>query len=138
MHYLPDWVANTEAAKAVRKLNNDKGEETLLPMAFTAGSPTYPAYGAVHGTVAGICVTVLKAFFKTFDDNGYIKLSTLIERPNPFLDMPLAPFKTYITGTDANGNGRRTEIADPGMTIEGELNKLAMNVAMGRTMGGVH
>jgi hypothetical protein len=135
---LPDWVATTEAATEIRKLNNDNGEETLLlPMAFTAGSPIHPAYGAGHASVAGICVTVLKAFFKTFDDNGdAVKLNTLTERPNPYL--PPAPFKTYITGVDANGNGHRTEITEPNMTIEGELNKLAMNVAMGRTMGGVH
>jgi hypothetical protein len=35
----------------------------LLPMAFPEGSPTHPAYGPGHGTVAGACVTVLKAFF---------------------------------------------------------------------------
>src|SRR5262249_4843344 len=31
----------------------------LLPMAFPEGSPTHPAYGAGHATVAGACVTVL-------------------------------------------------------------------------------
>lgn len=135
---LPVWVATTTAATEVRNLNKNDGEETLLlPMAFTAGSPAHPAYGAGHASVAGICVTVLKAFFATFDNHGVpIALNTLKERPNPFL--PPAPFKTYVTGTDTNGSGHRTEIADPGMTIEGELNKLAMNVAMGRTMGGVH
>jgi len=35
----------------------------LLPMAFPEGSPTHPAYGAGHATVAGACVTILKAFF---------------------------------------------------------------------------
>ena len=135
---LPAWVATSTAATEVRNLNKNNEEETLLlPLAFTAGSPTHPAYGAGHASVAGICVTVLKAYFAMIDDNGVpIPLSTLTERPNPFL--PPAPFKTYITGVDANGNGHRTVIADPGMTIEGELNKLAMNVAMGRTMGGVH
>ncbi len=33
----------------------------LLPMAFPEGSPTHPAYGAGHATVAGACVTILKA-----------------------------------------------------------------------------
>lgn len=136
---LPEWVATTKAAKAVRELNKKGGEETLLlPLAFTAGSPTHPAYGAGHASVAGICVTVLKAFFKTFDgDNADpILLNTLMERPNPYL--PAVPFKSYITGVDASGNGHRTEITAPELTIEGELNKLAMNVAMGRSMGGVH
>ncbi|MCC6271358.1 MAG: hypothetical protein IT190_08780, partial [Microbacteriaceae bacterium] len=54
---LPGWVGQTGAAKAVRK----KHSGLLLPMAFTPGSPTHPAYGAGHATVAGICVTVLKA-----------------------------------------------------------------------------
>ena len=35
----------------------------LLPMAFPEGSPTHPAYGAGHATVAGACVTILKAWF---------------------------------------------------------------------------
>lgn len=146
---LPDWVGETEAAKAVRvmsKKSNPSKEETLfLPMAYTSGSPAHPAYGAGHATVAGICVTVLKAFFKTIDDQGKpIPLTCmtepvpgcLMERPNPYL--PATPFKTYVTGVDAGGKGIRKEIPATGMTIEGELNKLAMNVAMGRSMGGVH
>ncbi len=151
---LPAWVDQTQAANAVRDLNMANGEDSLLlPMAFTAGSPAHPAYGAGHACVAGICITVLKAFFKTLDAaNNPIKLiclnepppmpadptrnGCLTERPNPYL--PSAPFKTYSTGVYDSGGGRRTEITDPGMTIEGELNKLAMNVAMGRTMGGVH
>jgi membrane-associated phospholipid phosphatase len=32
----------------------------LLPMAFPEGSPTHPAYGAGHATVAGACVTALR------------------------------------------------------------------------------
>jgi hypothetical protein len=148
---LPEWVATSKAAKAVRELNKNKDEEDslLLPMAFTAGSPVHPAYGAGHASVAGICVTVLKAFFKTFEGNNSdnavpIPLvcvnggpdGCLTERPNPYL--PPAPFKTYITGVDSSGQGYRTEIPATGLTIEGELNKLAMNVAMGRSMGGVH
>ncbi|MBA3647323.1 MAG: hypothetical protein H0W62_02055 [Chitinophagales bacterium] len=35
----------------------------LLPQAFKEGAPTHPAYGAGHATVAGACVTVLKAWF---------------------------------------------------------------------------
>lgn len=42
----------------------------LLPMAFPEGSPTHPAYGAGHATVAGACVTVLKAFFEMFEADG--------------------------------------------------------------------
>ncbi len=135
---LPDWLVDTEAAKQVRAMNEQIGEETLLlPMAFTAGSPVHPAYGAGHATVAGICITVLKAYFKTFDriNNVPILLDTLMERPTPYL--PATPFKTYITGVGI-GSDSRKEMPIECLTIEGELNKLAMNVSMGRSMGGVH
>jgi hypothetical protein len=35
----------------------------LLPQAFPEGCPLHPSYGAGHATVAGACVTILKAFF---------------------------------------------------------------------------
>ena len=45
----------------------------LLPMAFQEGSPMHPSYGAGHATVAGACVTILKAFFDTS--------AVLVDRP---------------------------------------------------------
>ena len=33
----------------------------LLPAAFPEGSPTHPAYGAGHATVAGACVSQYRA-----------------------------------------------------------------------------
>jgi hypothetical protein len=42
----------------------------LLPQAFPEGSPTHPSYGAGHATVAGACVTILKAWF---DEDDLIK-----------------------------------------------------------------
>lgn len=139
---LPGWVADTEAAKRVKT----KNKTLLLPMAFTPGSPTHPSYGAGHATVAGACVTVLKAFFQTFTTKDGvdtpIKFSTLNERDVPY--GPGQPIKAYVTGVvskPGGDEGVRTPLpkaeADQ-LTIEGELNKLAMNVAMGRAMGGVH
>ena len=150
---LPPWVAQTDAAQRVRKLNGlgaETDETLLLPMAFTSGSPLHPAYGAGHATVAGACVTVLKAFFRTFDvDDGSGDVTPvplvssnggkdggLMERAHPY-DPPV-PFAVYDCGVDAAGEGRLTPIDPAGLTLEGELNKLAMNVAMGRSMGGVH
>ncbi len=125
---LPSFVANSNAAQKILPLNQIIGQQTLLlPMAYTSGSPTHPAYGAGHATVAGACVTVLKAFFEV--EHG---IQTLMPRPNPW-DPPM-PFATFVTGSKSG----RTTIAAGGMTIEGELNKLAANVAMGRSMGGVH
>lgn len=70
----------------------------LLPQAYPEGSPTHPSYPAGHATIAGACVTVLKAYF---DENYTIP-----------------------------GSG--------GLTLGGELNKLASNIANGRNMAGVH
>lgn len=89
----------------------------LLPMAFPEGSPTHPAYGSGHSTVAGACVTILKAFFDE---------SVLITNPVvPDVNDPtkLVPY----TGADA-GN----------LTVGGELNKVAANISVGRNIAGVH
>src|SRR5439155_22662329 len=40
----------------------------LLPQAYPEGSPLHPSYGSGHGTVAGACVTILKAWF----DENYV------------------------------------------------------------------
>ena len=147
---LPGWVSKTEAAKQVKA----KHKCLLLPMAFTPGSPAHPAYGAGHATVAGACVTVLKAYFQTFETvNGKEVPIPLVydekkspkglkERTEPF--GVGSPMSTYVTGvvSGADGDeGTRTllpKVVADKLTIEGELNKLAMNVAMGRSMGGVH
>ncbi len=99
---------------------NGVGQGTyLLPMAFPEGSPTHPAYGAGHATVAGACVTILKAWFNE---------STTINS----LATPLEPTPDGLTLVPYEG-------ADAGqMTVGGELNKIASNVAVGRNIAGVH
>lgn len=86
----------------------------FLPMAFPEGSPTHPSYGAGHATVAGACSTILKAFMDE---------STIIEGPvMPTVDgLSLTPY-----------NGGDT------LTVGGELNKIASNVALARNVAGVH
>jgi hypothetical protein len=92
----------------------------LLPMAFPEGSPTHPAYGAGHATVAGACVTILKAWFKETTRLVDIGLDPV----QPTDDgLSLVPY----SGSDA---------AD--LTVGGELNKIAANVALGRNTAGVH
>lgn len=130
---LPDWVFGTKVAQAIRGGNFAKtGEDSyLLPMAFTSGSPAHPAYGAGHATVAGACVTVLKAWY---DEKAPIK--PLVEAStHPETRAPRRLLRPQVTtGPLAQYAG-----ADAGaMTVGGELNKIASNVAMGRTMGGVH
>jgi hypothetical protein len=88
----------------------------LLPMAFPEGSPMHPAYGAGHATVAGACVTILKAFFDE--------------------DQPVRDLVT------PNVNGQALvsyEGVDAGsMKVGLELDKLASNISIGRNMAGVH
>lgn len=92
----------------------------LLPMAFPEGSPTHPAYGAGHATVAGACVTILKAWF-----NESVRLVDIGLSPVQPADdgLSLVPY----SGSDAGD-----------LTVGGELNKIASNVANGRNIAGVH
>lgn len=104
-------------------LNSRALEETraatgsaFLPQAFPEGSPLHPSYGAGHATVAGACTTILKAWF---------------EEGTPITD-PVQPddegtaLRPY-TGPDAGD-----------LTVGGELDKLAANIASARNMAGVH
>jgi hypothetical protein len=86
----------------------------LLPQAFPEGAPTHPAYGAGHATVAGACSTILKAWFDE---------STVIQNP-------VVP--------DATGTVLVPYSGSANLTVGGELNKIASNVANGRNMAGVH
>ena len=46
-------------------VQSHNGGSLMLPAAFPEGSPTHPSYTAGHATVAGACVTILKAMFDT-------------------------------------------------------------------------
>jgi hypothetical protein len=115
---------NSSTALAAVQQHNEQfngiGQGTyLLPMAFPEGSPTHPAYGAGHATVAGACTTILKAWFN--ESTPITSLTTPLQ-PTPD-GLALVPY----TGADASQ-----------MTVGGELNKIAANVAIGRNLAGVH
>ena len=129
--------AKPAAKNRIKANNNTTGLPTiaddknfLLPMAFPEGSPTHPAYGAGHATVAGACVTVLKAFFEMYDTEG-AELPWPLEAPSP---------SQYGFGSYYVGN--RTELEpveqEPALTVQGELDKLAANISIARNMAGVH
>ncbi|MEM9137639.1 MAG: vanadium-dependent haloperoxidase [Cyanobacteria bacterium P01_F01_bin.42] len=103
----------------IRAQSNDG---LLLPMAFPEGSPMHPSYGAGHATVAGACVTILKAFF----DTGW--------------ELPLGEEDGKPVAYHANHNGSALDSVklDQALTVEGELNKLAANISIGRNWAGVH
>lgn len=88
----------------------------LLPMAFAEGCPTHPAYPAGHATIAGACVTVLKAFFK-----GEHVLASTVEVDPASDATALRPY---------SGGGV--------LTVGGELDKLASNISIGRDLAGLH
>ncbi len=104
----PDAL-NSEAANHVASRNGTY----FLPQAYPEGSPLHPSYGAGHATVAGACVTILKAMF---DERFAI--------PNP---------------VEPDAAGQTLQPYDgPPLTVGGELNKLAANVAIGRNFAGIH
>ena len=97
----------------------------LLPMAFPEGSPMHPSYGAGHATVAGACVTILKAFF----DHGWqISQEKVVK----------GEVKYVAYEPSASGDSLVEVLLDEPLTIEGELNKIAANISIGRDWAGVH
>lgn len=109
-----DYPINQELlnSQAVSGIFNHYGTY-LLPQAYAEGCPAHPAYPAGHACIAGAGVTMLKAFFEE---------SFVI--PNPLVasadGLSLLPY------------------SGPPLTVGGELNKLASNIALGRDFAGIH
>lgn len=102
-----------------------------LSQAYREGSPLHPAFPSGHATIAGACCTVLKIFYdaeKPWNSlPGVISnsLSGGVSHPVQ-ADTDGAALIQYI-GSDASS-----------MTISGEIDKLASNVAFGRNWSGIH
>ena len=77
------------------------------------GCPTHPAYPGATAAIGGGGVRVLKAFFN----------------PNFVIPDPVVP--------SDDGLSLRPWRGEP-LTVGGELNKLAFNMAFGRDTAGVH
>jgi hypothetical protein len=109
-HYPVHTELLTSAAlKAVFAVNGTY----LLPQSYPEGCPLHPAYPAGHATVAGACSAMLKAFF---DENEIITDCVV-----------------------ASADGRSvTPLDNVALTVGGEINKLAFNIAMGRNFAGIH
>jgi hypothetical protein len=85
----------------------------LLPQAYPEGCPTHPSYPAAHAVNAGACTTVLKAFF----DEDFV-----IADP-----------------VEATADGTQLEPwRGEALTLGGEIDKLAANIALARDAAGVH
>jgi hypothetical protein len=112
-----DYPIDAEVlSSAAVKRTAERFDSYLLPQAFPEGSPTHPAYGAGHATVAGACVTVLKAWF----DESYVIPGPVVPNDD---GTKLVPYR----GPDADR-----------LTVGGELNKVAANISIGRNLAGVH
>ncbi|MED4785272.1 vanadium-dependent haloperoxidase [Brevibacillus choshinensis] len=99
-------------SQAVSKVFNKFGSY-LLPIAYPEGCPTHTSYPAGHACIAGAGVTMLKAF----SNESFVI-------PNP-------------VEVSADGLSLLPYSGTP-LTIGGELNKLAANIALGRDTAGVH
>jgi hypothetical protein len=102
-------LMNSAALKAVFAANGNY----LLPQAYPEGCPLHPSYPSGHATVAGACSVMLKAFF----DETQILTNCVVASAD---GTTLSPYE------------------DTALTVGGEINKLAFNVAMGRDFAGIH
>ncbi|MFI5058820.1 MAG: vanadium-dependent haloperoxidase [Candidatus Acidiferrales bacterium] len=112
----PD-ILNSHAVASVFARNGTY----FMPHAFPEGCPQHPSYGAGHATVAGACSTIVKAWF---DDTA------------PLTSIPGIPISQAsedgFSLVPYNGADRDQ------LTIGGELNKIAANIAIGRNHAAVH
>ena len=102
-------VLNSAALKAVFSATGSY----LLPMAYPVGSPLHPSYPAAHAVTAGAGITVLKALF----NESFV------------IPSPVTPSDDGLSLVPYTGAS---------LTVGGELNKLASNIALGRDAAGVH
>lgn len=105
----PDVLDSLAVAKT-----HDIWNSWLLPQAFPEGCPLHPAYGSGHATVAGACITILKAWF----DGSFV------------ITAPVQP--------NVDGTALEPYVGSAPLTVEGELQKLASNISQGRCIAGVH
>lgn len=85
----------------------------LLSQAYAEGCPLHPSYPAGHAAIAGACITILKTLF----NEQFV------------ITNPVVP--------NLSGDSLEPYTAEP-LTVGGELNKLAANIAFSRNAAGVH
>jgi membrane-associated phospholipid phosphatase len=85
----------------------------LLPQAYPEGAPSHPSYPSGHAVLAGAGVTMLKACFA---ESWELPNCVVPKRDGSALE----PWR-----------GAK-------LTVGGELDKLAENIAFGRNFGGIH
>ena len=111
-------AATIAAVKAFNSSIDAMATEAFLPLQVAEGSPTHPSYPAGHAVIAGACATLLKLYFA---DAAWSSLGEAVVE-----SLDGSSLDVYAVGDEA------------GMTIHGEINKLASNMSIGRNMVGVH
>ncbi|MES1243885.1 MAG: vanadium-dependent haloperoxidase [Acidobacteriota bacterium] len=104
--------ADLLGSAAVEEVRSRFGS-ALLPQAYPEGCPTHPSYPAGHAVIAGACVTALKACL----DESHELPETVVASAD---GLSLLPWQ------------------GPPLTVGGELDKLAGNIAYGRNFAGIH
>jgi hypothetical protein len=97
---------------AVERVHASHGSY-LLPQAYPDGCPCHPSYAQAHSSVGGACATVLKAMF---EERYPMPSPKVVNRDG----SALLPY------------------SGPTLTVGGEINKLASNIATGRNIAGIH
>jgi len=115
---LPLIDTRNQQLNAKRGMANGEPHVFLLPQEPNGGSPNHPDPPAGHAFTAGVGVTLLKAFF----DVG----------------TPSNPRPWPVPAVEASPDGLSLLNTGDSLTILGELNKLAFNVAEGRNWLGIH
>jgi len=93
----------------------------FMPHGFPEGCPQHPSYGQGHGTVAGACATVVKAWFND--------TATLTSIPGFTVMQPSEDGLSLVPYVGADRDQ---------LTIGGEMDKIAANIAIGRNHAAVH
>jgi hypothetical protein len=115
---LPLIDTRNQQLNAKRGMANGEPHVFLLPQESNGGSPSHPDPPAGHAFTAGVGVTLLKAVF----DVG----------------TPSNPRAWPVQPVEASEDGLSLLNTSDSLTILGELNKLAFNIAEGRNWLGIH
>jgi membrane-associated phospholipid phosphatase len=108
---IPESLLKSPALETVARRHTTY----LLPQAYAEGAPTHPSFVSGHAAFAGACATALKACFH--------ETTVIAESVVPGSSgLALAPYQNQVDR----------------LTVGGELDKLASNIAIGRNHAGIH
>lgn len=131
---LSNVVLNHAILPNIETINNTWGASPTsctLPLCYREGAPIHPAYPSGYAALSGAGATILKIFYDTEQTWGSLP---------GVLSGVLSGTPGAVVQADATGAAlvSYTDVDASALSIEGEINKLASNVAIGRDWAGVH